>query len=126
METLRYGQECYNIVGAAMKVHRTLGCGFTEYVYQDAMEVELSKRGIPFTREKRMKVHYEGIELAHEYIADFVCYDHIIVELKAVSELLPVHEAQTHNYLKIMESDFGLLINFGQISLEYERITRFE
>lgn len=126
METLRYDQECYNIVGAAMKVHRTLGCGFAEYVYQDAMEVELSKRGIPYTREKRLKVCYEGIELAHEYIADFICYDNIVLEMKAVSELLPIHEAQVHNYLKIAGSDFGLLINFGQTSLEYERITRFE
>lgn len=106
-------EECYKIIGAAMKVHRTLGAGFLESVYQEALEVELRRQGIPFEREKELRIHYEGVELKQRYKADFVCYDEIIVELKAVSSLEKSHYAQVINYLKATNKRLGILINFG-------------
>ncbi len=117
-----YREECYTIVGAAMEVHRCLGRGFTEYVYQDALELELKKREVPFEREKTIAVNYKGTELKHGYVADFLCYGEIILELKAVSELDDVHRAQLINYLKATGRNVGLLMNFGKGSLQYERI----
>ena len=108
-----HNEECYKIIGAAMKVHRELGAGFLESVYQEALEIELHRKGIPFEREKELKIHYDGIELQQRYKADFVCYDNIIVELKAVSSLDKNHYAQVINYLKATNKKLGLLINFG-------------
>ena len=105
--------ECYKIIGAAMKVHRELGAGFLESVYQEALEIELRRQGIPFEREKELRIHYDGKELQQRYKADFVCYDNIIVELKAVSSLDRNHYAQVINYLKATNKKLGLLINFG-------------
>ena len=119
---LLYREKSYKIIGAAMDVHNTLGPGFTEYVYQDAMERELIMRNIPYEREKRMAVVYKGATLAHDFIADFVCYGNIIVELKAVKELCNEHRAQVINYLKVSCMRLGLLINFGETSLKYERL----
>lgn len=106
-------EECYKIIGAAMKVHRTLGAGFLEAVYQEALEIELHRQGIPFEREKELQIYYDGIELQQRYKADFVCYDNIIVELKSVSSLDKTHYAQVLNYLKATNKKLGLLINFG-------------
>lgn len=117
--------ECYSIVGAAMEVHKALGKGFTEYVYQDALEVEFKQRGIPYEREKPVKVYYKGVELQHSYIADFVCYGEIIVELKAISTICSVHSAQVINYLHATEKKLGLLLNFGADSLQKERLVNF-
>ena len=111
----------YDIIGAAMEVHKTLGCGFTEKVYQDALEKEFQLRSIPYEREARMRVVYKGAELATEFIPDFVCYGKVIVELKAVSELDDIHRAQAINYGKVSGMTVSLLINFGSMSLEYER-----
>lgn len=111
----------YEIIGAAMEVHRRLGCGFTEKVYQDALEKELQFRGIPYEREVRMQVMYRGEPLDSEYIPDFVCYKNIIVELKAIQELEDLHRAQAINYLHVANARTALLINFGATSLEYER-----
>ena len=105
--------ECYKIIGAAMKVHRTLGAGFLETVYQEALEIEFRRQGIPFEREKELRILYDGIELLQRYKADFVCYGDIIVELKAVSSLDKSHYAQVINYLKATNNKLGLLINFG-------------
>ncbi|MBS2212135.1 GxxExxY protein [Carboxylicivirga mesophila] len=107
-----------------MKVHRELGCGFLEQVYQEALEVELSKQGIPFEREAPLSITYDGVILNKQYFADFTCYDKIIVELKAVKELDNIHEAQVFNYLKATGYRLGLLINFGETSLEYKRIIK--
>ena len=96
-----------------MKVHRTLGAGFLEAVYQEALEIELHRQGVPFEREKELQIHYDGIELQQRYRADFVCYDSIVVELKAVSSLDKNHYAQVINYLKATNKKLGLLINFG-------------
>jgi len=112
----------YQIIGACMEVHKELGCGFLEPVYQEALELELNQRNIPFTNEVTLPVHYKGQLLKKHYIADFICYDDIIVELKAVSKLTTQHEAQVLNYLKATHCEIGILINFGQTSLEYKRL----
>ncbi|TAJ06666.1 GxxExxY protein [Marinilabiliaceae bacterium JC017] len=119
-----YKGEAYKIVGAAMKVHSELGCGFLEPVYQEALQIELKKQDIPFKRETPLTITYHGIKLNKQYIADFICYDKIIVELKAIKELDNIHEAQVFNYLKATGFKLGLLINFGETSLEYKRIVK--
>ena len=111
----------YKVIGAAMEVHRNLGCGFTEKVYQDALEKELQIQKIPYEREVRMHVIYKNEELDSEYIPDFVCYDKIVVELKAVEELTDLHKAQTINYLHVSRMPVALLMNFGTESLEFQR-----
>ena len=108
-----YSKESYKIAGAAMKVYNTLGCGFLEPVYQEALEIEFQRRGIPYKREEALDIYYDGILLKKKYIADFVCYDKIIVELKAVCELDDGNRAQVRNYLKATGYKLGLLINFG-------------
>ena len=118
---LRYEQETYNIIGAAMKVHSELGPGFTERVYQEALAIEFSDRGIPFDREKEIHATYKGIELEGTFVPDFICYDKIIVELKAVKELDDVQRSQAINYAKIAGFNLSLLINFGESSLVKER-----
>ena len=116
-----YKKETYNIIGAAMDVHRTLGMGFLESVYQEALEVELAKRGIPFVPQKRIQIQYKDVVLNQYYIADLFCYDKIIVELKAVSTILPEHEAQIINYIHATGIKLGMLLNFGSESLYYKR-----
>ena len=119
---LYHDQESYAINGAAMQVYKTLGIGFLEAVYQEALAIEFTKRGIPFEREKELKVFYDGQELHTTYRADFVCYGKVIVELKAVSELDDSHRSQVYNYLKATGYKLGLLYNFGHANgLQYER-----
>ena len=96
---LIYPKESYMIIGAAMRVYNTLGPGFLESVYQEALEIEFRKRGIPYERECELKINYGNIVLKQTYKADFVCYDKIIIELKAVQELNDAHRSQVHNYL---------------------------
>ena len=119
---LLYREEVYKIIGAAMEVHKILGAGFLEAVYQEALEKEFILRNIPYEREKHLKIFYKGQELSKFYIADFVCFDNIIVELKELSALTNDHLAQVLNYLKATGNVIGLLINFGQRSLEYKRV----
>ena len=116
-----YPNESYEIIGAAMKVHSIMGPGFTEKVYQEALSLEFQERYIPFKREVEIHASYKGITLAGTFIPDFICYDKIIVELKAVRELDDVHRSQAINYAKIAGFQLALLINFGESSLEYER-----
>lgn len=111
----------YKVIGAAMEVHKNLGCGFTEKVYQDALEKEFQIQRIPYEREVRMRVMYKGENLDSEFIPDFVCYDKMIVELKAVEELTDLHKAQTINYLHVSRMSVALLFNFGAKSLEFQR-----
>ena len=122
MSDLLFPKESYDIIGAAIEVHKQLGCGFTEPVYQEALAEELTLRKIPFERETVFTVTYKGKELSKEFRADFVCFNHIIVELKAVSEFAEEHYAQVYNYLKASGLQLGLLINFGKTSLDYKRI----
>ena len=117
-----FPHESYNIIGAAMKVHSALGCGFTEKVYQDALAVEFSISSIPFQREVELHVVYNDVELPTTFIPDFICYDKIIVELKAVRELDDMHRSQAYNYAKVSGYQLALLINFGEPSLKYERL----
>ena len=121
---LIYKEESYKIVGAAMEVHRELGSGFLEAVYHEAMKIELEKKDIPFIHEAELNLLYKGIPLEKTYVADFVCYNKIIIELKALNELHSIHEAQVINYLKATNAKLGLLINFGAESLEYKRLVR--
>ena len=113
------------IINACMEVHNELGNGFLEPVYQEALEEEFKIQGIPYVREKLLPVMYKGKQLQKEYYADFVCYDDIIVELKAVSVLSKPHKAQVLNYLNAANKEIGLLINFGETKLKWERITKF-
>jgi GxxExxY protein len=114
-------EQTYAIIGAAMAVHRELGHGFLEAVYHAALARELQMRGIPFEREKRLPVYYRNERIA-EYKADFVCYEQVIVELKAIQKLTGVEEAQIINYLKATGLNRGLLLNFGALSLQFKRL----
>ncbi len=107
-----------------MVVHKTLGCGFLEPVYQEALSIEFKRQNIPYEKEKILTIFYKGIELEKKYIADFVCFGKIIVELKALSSLTSEHEAQILNYLKATGLKLGLLVNFGEKSLKYKRMIR--
>ena len=119
---LIYKEESFKIIGAAMAVHSWLGCGFSEKVYQDALEQEFIARNIPYSRETSIHAKYKGITLKTEFVPDFICYDKIIVELKAQKEFEDQHRSQTINYVKVAGFKLGLLINFGASSLEHERM----
>lgn len=122
MTKLLFKEEVYAIVGAAMEVHSTLGAGFLEPVYQEAMAIEQSLRSISFESQKRLKIRYKDRWLEKDYIADFVCCKQIIVEIKALDRLSGKEEAQLINYLKVTGLRVGLLLNFGNPSgLEWKR-----
>ena len=123
MSGLIYEDETYTIKGAVFEVYKTMGAGFLEAVYQESLEEELRARGIPFTPQAEIKIEYKGKVLRQFYKADIICYDKIIVELKAVSSLLPEHSAQLFNYLKATNIKLGLLVNFGHYpGVEVKRI----
>ncbi len=117
-------EQAYSIIGAAMTVHRELGHGFLEAVYQEALSIELVKTAIPHVREVELPVQYRGQLLNTGYRADFVCFDAVIVELKATNALTSRDEAQLLNYLKASGKEKGLLLNFGSSSLEHKRMVR--
>ena len=111
----------YAIIGAAMEVHKQLGCGFLEAVYQEALALEFTLQDIPHQREVALPVFYKEQRLQTTYRADFICYDEVVVELKALSQLNGIEKAQILNYLKATGIEIGLLLNFGAASLEYKR-----
>ncbi len=115
-------EKTYAIIGAAMEVHRVLGHGFLEAVYQEALDIEMRERGIPTRREVALPVYYKGRLLSSSYRADFVCYDSVVVEVKATSGLTTVDYAQLLNYLKATGYEVGVLLNFGTRSLEHKRL----
>lgn len=120
-----YKDESFRIVGACFEVYNDKGSGFHEPVYQECLEIELALQGVPFKAQGELDLSYKGRRLKQVYKPDFVCFDKIIVELKAVSALNDEHRAQVHNYLKAAGMKLGLLINFGHHpKLEYERIVR--
>jgi GxxExxY protein len=121
MSDIIYKEESYKVIGACLEVHKELGYGFFEAVYQEALQIEFTNQHIPFEREKTLTIHYKGHELEKKYIPDFVCYDKMIIELKALTELCSEHESQVLNYLKATGYRLGLLINFGEPSLKYKR-----
>jgi GxxExxY protein len=114
-------EESYKIIGIAMEVHRVLGPGFPENVYKDALAYEFKCSTIDFDREKSFVIGYKNIILPRRYLADFVVFSSIILEIKAKPRLVDGHFAQTLNYLKISEMRVALLINFGELSLKYKR-----
>ena len=124
MAKLILKDEVYAIIGAAMEVHNDKGHGFLEAVYQECMEVELAARGIPAVPLQEMPIFYKGRKLKKTYIADFVAFGKIIVELKALDVLTSREEAQVINYLKASGYEVGILINFGGPSLEFKRIVK--
>jgi GxxExxY protein len=123
-QQLIYKDEAYAIVGAAMAVHKELGHGFLEAVYSEALEIEFKLQQIPYRKDAPLSIVYKGQPLTKFYVADYICYDKIIVELKAASALDSSHEAQVLNYLKATRYKLGLLINFGEPSLKYKRIVK--
>ncbi|MBO7592525.1 MAG: GxxExxY protein [Bacteroidaceae bacterium] len=122
MNDIVYKDESFAIIGAAMEVYNQLGSGFVEKVYQDALEIEFELRGIPYKREEHLPVFYKGRQIKHDFFVDFICYDKIVIECKAVSEILNIHKIQTLNYIKINNLKLGIVINFSNQSLEYKRI----
>ena len=121
MDKLLFKDEVYAIVGAAFEVHKELGPGFLEAVYQEALAIEFQARGIPFEKEMWMLLWYKERQLEKRYKADFVCYEKIVVELKALAQLSGNEQAKIINYLKASETKVAVLLNFGRPSLEWKR-----
>ncbi len=121
-DKLLYKDETYKIIGVCMEVHKILGKGHSEVVYKDAVEYEFKLVDINFEREKQFKINYKNIILPHHYYADFVVFDKIILEVKAIESLTKSHVKQTLNYLAASKLKLGLLVNFGEDSLNYKRV----
>ena len=122
MGELIYKDEAFKIIGCCMEVHRELGKGHDEVIYKDALEIELKSQGVNFTREREYTLTYKGLILPHKYFADFVVMDKIILEAKAIESLTDSHVKQTLNYLAASKLKLGLLVNFGEDSLNYKRV----
>ncbi len=121
-EKYPYKTECYKIIGLCMEVHSNLGKGLSEIIYKDALEYELNKHNIPYSRELKFEVKYKDVILNHYYYADFVAYNDIILEIKAKRGIIEEHVTQTLNYMSISKSKVGLIFNFGEDSLTYKRL----
>lgn len=122
---LIHQDETYRILGACFEVYKEKGCGFLEPVYQECLEIELGLQGIPFTVQQQLALSYKGHALKQVYKPDFICFEKVIIEIKAASSLTDEHRAQVHNYLKATGLKVGLLVNFGHYPLvEHERIVR--
>ncbi len=119
---LIYKNELYKIIGACLEVHNSLGCGFLESVYHEALKIEFKLQDIDYKHEVPLLIKYKGIILPKTFQADFICYDKIILELKATSELTSKDEAQVLNYLNATGFKLGILVNFGEKSLKYKRL----
>jgi GxxExxY protein len=113
MAELLYKDECYTIQNAVFAVYKEIGSGFLEAVYQECLENELRERSVPFERQQEIRLYYKSKLIEQTYRADIVCYEKIILELKAVTEIIPAHKSQLLNYLKMSKLELGLLVNFG-------------
>jgi GxxExxY protein len=123
MSTIIYPELSYKVMGACFEVYKEKGCGFLEAVFQECLELELSEQAIPFVAQPSLNLEYKGRPLKQTYAPDFVCYDRIILEIKAVTALNDEHRAQVHNYLRATGHRLGLLVNFGHFpKVEAERI----
>jgi GxxExxY protein len=122
MSKLIFEEETFKIIGICMEIHRVLGVGFKEPIYKDAMSIEFAKQLVPFERERKFNVEYKGIILPHKFFADFVVYASIILEIKSAPLIIDRFLAQTINYLKASGMRLGLIINFGQPSLTWQRV----
>jgi GxxExxY protein len=125
MKTIIYKEESYLLIGACFEVYNEKGCGFLEPVYQECLSMEMALQQLPFAEQPPLQLSYKGLSLRQSCRPDFVCYEKIILEIKAVTHLNDEHRAQVHNYLKATGYKLGLLVNFGHHGeLEYERIVR--
>ena len=115
-------EETFKIIGICMEVHRNLGPGLLEVVYKDALEIEFKANNIPFEREKEFSIEYKGVILPHKFYADFIVNEDIVLEVKAVKEFSGEHTAQVLNYMKLSNSEIGLLVNFQNKSLQHKRL----
>ena len=115
-------EETFKIIGICMEVHRNLGPGLLEVVYKDALEIEFKANDIPFEREKEFSIEYKGVILPHKFYADFIVNEDIVLEVKAVKEFSGEHTAQLLNYMKLSDSEIGLLVNFQNKSLQHKRL----
>ena len=122
MNSLLYKDETYKIIGICMEVHNQLGKGFNEVVYGDALEIEFIDNNIKYSKEQKYNISYKGNILPHKYKADFIINDKIVLEIKAIQCLTSSHVKQTLNYLAVSKLKLGLLINFGEDSLKYQRV----
>lgn len=125
MSDLLLKDESYRIMGACFEVYKEKGCGFVEPVYQECLEIEFELQNLPNISQQQLNLDYKGRRLKQTYIPDFICFDQVILEIKAVSSLCDDHRAQVHNYLKATGYRLGLLVNFGHHpKVEWERIVR--
>ena len=125
MAEILFKEESYKIMGAMFEVYKEMGCGFLESVYQECVELELTDQEIPFSPQVQLNLKYKQHVLKSRYIPDAICYQQIVLELKALKELTDEHRAQVHNYLKATGYRLGLIVNFGHYpKLQYERIVR--
>ncbi len=125
MTELIYRDETYKIIGAAIEVHKELGHGFLEAVFQEALEIEFEDQTIPFESQKQLQIHYKGRVLKKQYIADFLVQNEILIEIKAIEKLTSKEESQVINYLNATNLKLGLLINFGsEGKLEWKRLVK--
>ncbi len=115
-------EETFKIIGVCMEVHRNLGPGLLEVVYKDALEIEFKANNLPFEREKEFSIEYKGVILPHKFYADFIVNEDIVLEVKAIKEFSGEHTAQVLNYMKLSESEIGLLVNFQNKSLQHKRL----
>jgi GxxExxY protein len=122
LEKYPFQEETYKLIGVCMEVHKNLGKGFLEVVYKDAVQYELKKMNIEFEREKKFEIAYKDIILSHYYIADFVAFGKIIIEVKAQENVAENHYKQVINYLAASKLKLGLIINFGEESLKFKRV----
>jgi len=122
MNDLYCKEEVYNIISFCFEVHKILGRGFLEIVYKDALIKEFNLRNIPFSREKKMRIEYKGEFLDHYYIADFIVYDKIVLEIKSQQSAIEDHYKQVINYLAVSKLKLGLIVNFGENSLKFKRV----
>lgn len=122
MAQLLYKEESYQIIGNCFKVHRELGHGFLEIVYKDALEIELKRSGIPFSREEKFTVNYDGVILDHYFYADFTVFNKIILEIKGTDGINAAFLMQCKNYLKVSGYRLGILVNFGTPKLQFKRV----
>ena len=120
--TLLYQEESYQIIGACIAVHKKLGHGFECSVYEEALQKEFIKKDIPFTRYKQLPMYYEGDVLENQFIADFVCFDKIMLDIRCVNYLNQEAQQQVVNYLKATEMQLALLLNFNESSLVWKRL----
>ena len=122
MNEIYLKEECYTIIGICMEVHKILGKGHSEIIYGDALEYEFKKNEVPYNREVKFNISYKEIILPHHYYSDFVIFDEIILEIKAIQEISSSEIKQTLNYLAASQNKLGLLVNFGEDSLKYKRV----